>query len=236
MAFRSLALATTILVFSTSANAELITNGSFTGPVDNGVFSPPAVPPGWSIFQGTPDTQDVDHPSGVVSQPDWQFVVQPSGPSPDGGTFLGLVYSENQPNHNPEAVFQHIAGLTAGRIYEISWYQANFGAATLGGEFVYAGGNGIQISFVQPGTTDELVWSIGDPMNVGPDWIYQSILLGAVADSVDLVIGLSSPVPSYLSIDGISMTEVAVIPVPAAVWLFGSGLIGLIGIATRKRA
>ena len=28
----------------------------------------------------------------------------------------------------------------------------------------------------------------------------------------------------------------AVVPVPAAVWLFGSGLIGLVGVARRKRA
>jgi len=27
----------------------------------------------------------------------------------------------------------------------------------------------------------------------------------------------------------------AVIPVPAAVWLFGSGLLGLVGIARRKK-
>ncbi len=33
-----------------------------------------------------------------------------------------------------------------------------------------------------------------------------------------------------------TITPVAVIPVPAAVWLFGSGLIGLIGIARRRRA
>jgi len=30
--------------------------------------------------------------------------------------------------------------------------------------------------------------------------------------------------------------ETTVIPVPAAVWLFGSGLLGLIGIARRKAA
>ena len=30
------------------------------------------------------------------------------------------------------------------------------------------------------------------------------------------------------------ITEVKVVPVPAAVWLFGSGLIGLIGVARRK--
>ena len=30
--------------------------------------------------------------------------------------------------------------------------------------------------------------------------------------------------------------DVKVVPVPAAVWLFGSGLIGLVGVARRKRA
>ncbi len=33
-----------------------------------------------------------------------------------------------------------------------------------------------------------------------------------------------------------SSTVVSAVPVPAAVWLFGSGLLGLIGVARRKRA
>ena len=32
----------------------------------------------------------------------------------------------------------------------------------------------------------------------------------------------------------IAGTEVSAVPVPAAAWLFGSGLIGLIGVARRK--
>jgi hypothetical protein len=32
------------------------------------------------------------------------------------------------------------------------------------------------------------------------------------------------------------MTEMPEIPIPAAVWLFGSGLLGLIGIARRRKA
>ena len=38
--------------------------------------------------------------------------------------------------------------------------------------------------------------------------------------------------------DGVNILEVdvQVVPVPAAVWLFGSGLIGLIGVARRKAA
>ena len=39
---------------------------------------------------------------------------------------------------------------------------------------------------------------------------------------------------SGLSYEVIAQTGVAPVPVPAAVWLFGSGLIGLIGVARRK--
>ena len=34
----------------------------------------------------------------------------------------------------------------------------------------------------------------------------------------------------------LSMTASSTVPIPAAVWLFGSGLFGLIGMARRKKA
>lgn len=34
----------------------------------------------------------------------------------------------------------------------------------------------------------------------------------------------------------LTVTNVSLVPVPAAVWLFGSGLLGLVGIARRKKA
>ena len=38
-------------------------------------------------------------------------------------------------------------------------------------------------------------------------------------------------------IDNVSITaDIAAVPVPAAVWLFGSGLLGLVGVARRKKA
>jgi hypothetical protein len=48
------------------------------------------------------------------------------------------------------------------------------------------------------------------------------------------------PATAYLNIDGMlvdsGFTHFNVVPVPAAVWLFGSGLLGLIGVARRKAA
>ena len=42
---------------------------------------------------------------------------------------------------------------------------------------------------------------------------------------------------SNLAIDNVTVTaDVSAVPVPAAVWLFGSGLLGLVGVARRKTA
>jgi hypothetical protein len=44
----------------------------------------------------------------------------------------------------------------------------------------------------------------------------------------------SSGVGAGADMTGVSVTTVSAVPVPAAVWLFGSGLIGLAGVARRK--
>ncbi len=41
---------------------------------------------------------------------------------------------------------------------------------------------------------------------------------------------------SSLDIDHAFSLSGTVVPIPAAIWLFGSGLIGLIGIARRKKS
>ena len=64
-------------------------------------------------------------------------------------------------------------------------------------------------------------------------------------DSVDLTIGVGGLVliqaneicdGTCQAIAAGTWTRTSVIPVPAAVWLFGSGFIGLIGVARRKKA
>jgi len=55
-------------------------------------------------------------------------------------------------------------------------------------------------------------------------------------DYVLLNIGGGRPLGATSSFAGSALVRVSAVPLPAAVWLFGSGLIGLIGIARRKRA
>lgn len=55
-------------------------------------------------------------------------------------------------------------------------------------------------------------------------------------DGVDRIEIRASPTSTeYLQIDNL-VVEMSAVPVPAAVWLFGSGLLGLIGVARRKKA
>jgi len=60
---------------------------------------------------------------------------------------------------------------------------------------------------------------------------------GAVGDFTGqfTLTGLSSNGIEQITVDLLG-TAVAVVPVPAAVWLFGSGLIGLIGMGQRKKS
>ena len=46
----------------------------------------------------------------------------------------------------------------------------------------------------------------------------------------------TSYTPSGVLYDNISLSKTPAVPVPAAIWLFGSGLLGLIGVARRRKS
>ena len=52
----------------------------------------------------------------------------------------------------------------------------------------------------------------------------------------DPELGNVDPGFNPISIDYSDTVSIAVVPVPAAVWLFGSGLLGLVGVARRRKA
>ena len=58
---------------------------------------------------------------------------------------------------------------------------------------------------------------------------------GAVAAFLEFSQAIGPFDSGQILIDNVNL-EVAQVPVPAAVWLFGSGLLGLIGVARRKKA
>ena len=54
--------------------------------------------------------------------------------------------------------------------------------------------------------------------------------------SVDFNVLVLAPAGGSGYFDSIEANQVSAIPVPAAVWLFGTGLLGLVGIARRRKA
>jgi hypothetical protein len=68
----------------------------------------------------------------------------------------------------------------------------------------------------------------------GPSGAFTTYLFNVVATgtSTEIRFGLRHD-PSYLALDNVSVTPSAV-PVPAAVWLFGSGIAGLMGTRRKK--
>jgi hypothetical protein len=163
---------------------EFITNGSLTGPIANG-----GVPTGWTILAGSPDTMDENNNVGGSTP----FGIDPSGPSPDGGTWLGFATGSGGFR---EIFGQTVTGLTVGEEYEISWYAGNFGARTGPG---YTDQNSILVSL------DGSSIGSGGVLPLASNWVSESVSFTATATSHDLSFGLTNEVNSYLSIDGISL-------------------------------
>lgn len=108
--------------------------------------------------------------------------------------------------------------LSAGSVVDIADIDTIFATPT-GGEIVFG------LSFISPVST---VWSGNDFSNFPPE-----------SGSIDRTIFF---IEEFDASDNLlfagygELNTIAVVPIPAAVWLFGSGLLGLIGTARYKKA
>lgn len=178
------------------ARAQAI-NGSLTGPIAN-----TDAPPGWTTGDGFfgVDTMDQTANTGV---PGLQDFAAPASPSPNGGTWVGMVRDTGF----LESFGQTLTGLSVGQTYTVSWEAANFGYASVG----YTEPNSIlaQIDGASIGSGAALPCSTG--------WFLQSASFTATQTShaLSLTTGIADH-RSYMSIDGILVA----IPEPATAAIF----------------
>ena len=121
-----------------------------------------------------------------------------------------------------------------------------------GGQMYWSDGGGIQRANLDGSEVTELVTgtaTLGIALDVDGGQMYwcTSSDLGTIqranldgSEVTELVTGISGQTPSGIALDldagHIYFAANAVVPLPASIWLFGSGLIGLIGIARRKKS
>ncbi|NNL57137.1 MAG: hypothetical protein HKO71_05260, partial [Pseudomonadales bacterium] len=130
--------------------------------------------------------------------------------------------------------------LTAGQSVTVSF---DYRGSALAGGVLFAelhsidGTGGVSLSETLNGggplfpDADPDVWSTYSvTTTIGPD------VDGGIDILLNAACGADAGCVSDYYLDNISVTaDVAVIPVPAAAWLFGSSLLGLVGIAKRKK-
>jgi len=91
-------------------------------------------------------------------------------------------------------------------------------------------------------------WGFSDITLIPPNRVITGVVLAGQSgldvtsfsyDSDSILINTAGFSYAYLAGNILSATlniETSVVPIPAAIWLFGSGLLGLVGIARRKKA
>ena len=221
--FKTSMMAVALLLCTGTAQAvvtELAVNGDFeTGDLT-----------GWTIFDNTNASN-----GGVIS------VTSPGS----AGAFAGNTNGNSDPSgpgtagpNNP-AMKQANVGiglLTPGQAVTVSFdwkvTESSFGNVFAALQSEQAGGGASQTDIILGGAVSTSGWTnVSTTINIGPD-VAEGISLELVA-----ICGGEVGCQSNIFWDNISITaDVAAVPVPAAAWLFGSGLLGLIGVARRKKA
>jgi hypothetical protein len=206
------------LVFGLGLPAmPLFINGSLTGPVVNGIDTPNSVPSGWSVLNLTPDTVDIN---SNIGRPGVPFLAVPTGPSPDGGTWVGIGIA----GATTERFGQTVSGFEVGKIYAISWYLGNFGfnRSTTDGNIPFADPSGIRL------LVDGASAGSSAAKTLGSDWLFQTLSFTAANTSHQIAFeGTSVETLAYISIDGLSIAE---IPEPASMMVCALGLLAVAGI------
>jgi len=89
-------------------------------------------------------------------------------------------------------------------------------------------------SFSNGTLQQDLVGSTDNVLNFGVDYmLFQTTVTG---NSLILNSGSVGGVAAPSGLAGIQLLQISSVPIPGAVWLFGSGLLGLVGMARRKKA
>jgi hypothetical protein len=209
------------LIMSAATLALTASANSLAGLVTNGDFE---------TFGGTS--------WGVETGGGASFSFPTTGGNPDGylrmdntsAAWGGVAISTDDTAGTPLATVSAATGvtLTAGSSYDFLWDMKAFSGA--------GGGSGIKIeSWNDAGflsTTGDQVFAATSGWS---SYSYNYLIDAGATRLIIVLLGVNAD--SVMGYDNVCIEScVSAVPVPAAVWLFGSGLLGLVGVARKKKA
>lgn len=186
--------------YKISFAAELANNGSLTAPTTTGEAGTPAE---WTAV-GSPDLKSTNPETGKFT-----FHITPTGPSPDGGTWLSLYSSSPSSGEGIKQQMSTVAGTT----YLVSFYTGAFGI-NYPPTNTYSRGSGyIEVYEGTSGSTGTLIHT-SNLLSLSSAWSTESFSFTASANNsyiyfVARYFSLpgADTASTYLSIDGISVQD-----------------------------
>ena len=155
--------------------------------------------------------------------------------NPASGIYAGNMHLEGGPSNNVLKQANLAAGLLApGQTVSVSFDVRG----TLADGGVLFAENFSELSGGGVSNNDLKVISVSSEWtNVSYDTILGPDVSGGFTLQFAAVCGAATSCLADIFIDNVSITaDVSAVPIPAAVWLFGSGLIGLVGVARSRKA
>jgi hypothetical protein len=112
--------------------------------------------------------------------------------------------------------------------YGSVWTAGGVTFADTGTDYSAAGGTGT--------ANMTFSWSVNPSIPVFSSWdVTATGTTAAVSVNSAVILATSSAFPGFSPQFSGSLSSLSQVPVPAAVWLMGSGLLGLVGVARRRR-
>ena len=213
-----------LAVISFNANANLIRNASFED-VPNASTGQGIMPSEWVISNVTPDTYSNDGSYGLFPNVNGNFtgvtafdgIRWVAGWSSAGQERFGQVLSENL-------------------ITDVVYTMSGFLHQALRSDLNNPGGYEIYLTDTSSTipASGKYLGFLGQTSSTAEGWLQYSFSFTATAEMSNLSFLMFAPISDVSAYPGLDSVSLSAVPVPAAVWLFGSGLLGLIGVARRK--
>jgi hypothetical protein len=257
----ALALAATVAFAPTSSAALATYTQNFEGMTpEQGFSDPDSVPPfvndlaadGWKVFGVEWDANPYPDPSSANIEVGYGPFEAGNGEpasfqgvaTEESGAAQGLVVLNKYSDYNnPNQPTKYIEGLTfqeqtiaAG---DVGLWRLTYDAKI--GNLIAESSAYAFIKTLDSTTFDQKALVSNDSTNLPDTWDTYSIDLlidGTLVGDI-LQFGFSATSTNFngsaVFYDNLVFAPVSTVPVPAAVWLFGSGLVGLVGVARRRK-